>query len=127
MEVRRWKCVDGEGLSEATKARTSAHRRHPRPAAHYSLTPLSRIRIPAAHVCSAIDYKDNDKLLEEHVNHMAGNTLRTDGVCIKLVTRVGEAQPGVFIEDRNQALLHTYSLDANFESHFEARCQECEA
>ena len=48
-----------------------------------------------AHVCSAIDYKDNDKLLEEPVNHMAGNTLRSDGVCVKLVTKPGESLPGV--------------------------------
>ena len=79
-----------------------------------------------AHVCSAIDYKDNDKLLEDHVNHMAGNTLRPDGVCVKLVTRVGETAPGVYIEDRNRTLLHTYPLDAQHESHFENRCHECE-
>lgn len=80
----------------------------------------------AAHVCSAIDYKDNDKLLEDYVNHMAANTLRSDGICVKLVTRVGEALPGIYIEDRNRNLLHTYSLDGRCESHFEARCQECE-
>jgi len=79
-----------------------------------------------AHVCSAIDYKDNDKLLEDFVNHMAGNTLRSDGVCVKLVTRYGETLPGVFIEDRNRVLLQTYPLDAGCESHFEARCHECE-
>ena len=40
-----------------------------------------------AHLCTAIDYKDNDKLLEEQVNHMCGNTLRAEGVAVKLVTR----------------------------------------
>lgn len=79
-----------------------------------------------AHVCSAIDYKDNDKLLEDHVNHMAGNTLRADGICVKLVTRVGEINPGVYIEDRNRNLLHTYPLDSSYESHFDGRCHECE-
>jgi len=79
-----------------------------------------------AHVCSAIDYKDNDKLLEDHVNHMAGNTLRADGICVKLVTRTGETMPGVYIEDRHRNVLHTYPLDGGTESHFEGRCQECE-
>lgn len=80
-----------------------------------------------AHVCSAIDYKDNDKLLEDYVNHMMTHTLRLDGVCVKLVTRIGEVLPGVYIEDRNRNQLHTYPLDAACESHFEARCQECDA
>ena len=79
-----------------------------------------------AHICTAIDYKDNDKLLEEHVNHMAGNTLRPDGVCVKLVTRPGEQLPGVFIEDRNRNVLQTIMLDGSCESHFAGRCQECE-
>ena len=79
-----------------------------------------------AHVMTAIDYKDNDKLLEEHVNHMAGNTLRPDGVCVKLVTRPGEQLPGVFIEDRNRNVLQTIMLDGSCESHFAGRCQECE-
>mmetsp|Transcript_30071 Transcript_30071/g.93935 ORF Transcript_30071/g.93935 Transcript_30071/m.93935 type:complete len:897 (-) Transcript_30071:175-2865(-) len=79
-----------------------------------------------AHICSAIDYKDNDKLLEEHVNHMAANTLREDGVCVKLVTRTGEASPGVYVEDRSRRLLHTVLLGAEHESHFEQRCHECE-
>lgn len=79
-----------------------------------------------AHVCSAIDYKDNDKLLEDHVNHMAGNTLRADGMCVKLVTRAGESTPGVYIEDRNRAVLHTYPLDAGYDNHFDGRCHECE-
>ena len=79
-----------------------------------------------AHICSAIDYKDNDKLLEEHVNHMAANTLRDDGVCVKLVTRTGESSPGVYVEDRGRRLLHTVLLGAEHESHFEQRCHECE-
>jgi len=78
-----------------------------------------------AHICSAIDYKDNDKLLEEHVNHMAANTLRPEGVCVKLVTRPGEHLPGVFVEDRNRNVLHTTMLGNEHESHFDARCQEC--
>ena len=78
-----------------------------------------------AHVCTAIDYKDNDKLLEEHVNHMASNTLRPDGVCVKLVTRPGEALPGVFVEDRNRNVLQTTMLDGSCESHFAGQCQEC--
>ena len=79
-----------------------------------------------AHICTAIDYKDNDKLLEEHVNHMAGNTLRQDGVCVKLVTRPGETLPGVYVEDRNRNVLQTMMLDGSCESHFQGRCQECE-
>ena len=78
-----------------------------------------------AHICSAMDYKDNDKLLEDYVNHMASNTLRADGICIKLVTRTGETAPGVYIEDRNLQVLHTMMLDAEFESHFANRCGEC--
>jgi len=77
------------------------------------------------HICSAIDYKDNDKLLEDFVNHMAGNTLRDDGVCIKLVTRTGENLPGVYIEDRNRRLLHQIPLGNEFDSHFMGRCHEC--
>ncbi|KOO25789.1 VCBS protein [Chrysochromulina tobinii] len=79
-----------------------------------------------AHVCTAIDYKDNDKLLEDHVNHMASNTLRQDGVCVKLVTRPGEALPGVYVEDRLRNVLHSVVLDNGHESHFQGRCQECE-
>ena len=79
------------------------------------------------HVCTAIDYKDNDKLLEEHVNHMAAHTLRPDGVCVKLVTRPGESLPGVYVEDRNRNLLHQVPLDNAHESHFQNRCHECEA
>ena len=79
-----------------------------------------------AHICTAIDYKDNDKLLEDHVNHMAGNTLRADGVCVKLVTRPGESLPGVYVEDRNRNVLQTNMLDGSSESHFAGRCQECE-
>ena len=78
-----------------------------------------------AHLCSAIDYKDNDKLLEEHVNHMATNTLRPEGVCVKLVTRPGEHLPGVYVEDRDRNVLHTTQLGNEHESHFDARCQEC--
>jgi len=78
------------------------------------------------HLCTAIDYKDNDKLLEEHVNHMATNTLRPDGVCIKLVTKPGETLPGVYVEDRNRNVLQTTMLDGSSESHFAGRCQECE-
>jgi hypothetical protein len=80
-----------------------------------------------AHVCTAIDYKDNDKLLEEHVNHMASSTLRQDGVVVKLVTRPGETLPGVFVEDRNRNVLQTSMLDASYESHFGGMCQECQA
>jgi hypothetical protein len=79
-----------------------------------------------AHICSAIDYKDNDKLLEDCVNHMAANTLRPEGVCLKLVTRVGEALPGVYVEDRNRTVLFSHTLDNGQENHFAARCQECE-
>ena len=78
-----------------------------------------------AHICSAIDYKDNDKLLEEYVNHMSAHTLRPDGVCIKLVTKVGEALPGVYVEDRNHCTLHTTQLENEHESHFYASCREC--
>ena len=82
-----------------------------------------------AHICarhdSAIDYKDNDKLLEDAVNHMAANTLRPEGVCVKLVTRPGENLPGVFVEDRNRNVLHTTMLGNEHESHFDARCHEC--
>jgi len=80
-----------------------------------------------AHMCTAIDYKDNDKLLEDHVNHMAANTLRAEGVCVKLVTRPGEVLPGVYVEDRNRNVLQTMMLDGSWESHFAGRCQECEA
>ena len=79
-----------------------------------------------AHICSAIDYKDNDKLLEDHVNHMASNTLRAEGVCVKLVTRPGETLPGVYVEDRNRNVLDTHQLDGAQESHFQGRCAECE-
>lgn len=78
-----------------------------------------------AHICSAIDYKDNDKLLEDYVNHMASNTLRPDGVCIKLVTRTGEHAPGVYVEDRNRQVLHTVMLGSEFDSHFAGHCAEC--
>ena len=57
---------------------------------------------------------------------MASNTLRTDGVCVKLVTRPGESLPGVYVEDRNRNVLHTHALDGSQESHFQARCAECE-
>ena len=57
---------------------------------------------------------------------MAGNTLRADGVCVKLVTRPGEALPGVYVEDRNRNVLHQTVLDNGHESHFQGRCQECE-
>jgi len=79
-----------------------------------------------AHLCTAIDYKDNDKLLEEHVNHMASNTLRSDGICVKLVTRPGESLPGVYVEDRNRNVLYQQLLDSSQESHFAGRCAECE-
>ena len=79
-----------------------------------------------AHLCTAIDYKDNDKLLEDHVNQMASNTLRPDGVCVKLVTRPGDSQPGVYVEDRTRNVLQTTTLDGSSESHFAGRCQECE-
>jgi len=78
-----------------------------------------------AHICSAIDYKDNDKLLEDQVNHMASNTLRPEGVCVKLVTRPGEHLPGVYVEDRNRNVLSTTQLGNEHESHFDGRCQEC--
>tara|TARA_B100000513_G_scaffold123109_2_gene54532 strand:+ start:2520 stop:5243 length:2724 start_codon:yes stop_codon:yes gene_type:complete len=79
-----------------------------------------------AHICSAIDYKDNDKLLEDQVNHMAGNTMRPDGVCIKLVTRTGETLPGIYIEDRSRQVLHAIQLPGKCESHFDGLCVECE-
>ena len=79
-----------------------------------------------AHLCSAIDYKDNDKLLEDHVNQMASNTLRPDGVCVKLVTRPGDSLPGVYVEDRTRNVLLTTMLDGSSESHFAGRCHECE-
>ena len=79
-----------------------------------------------AHICSAIDYKDNDKLLEEPVNHMAANTLRSDGVCVKLVTKPGESLPGVYVEDRDRQLLQQIPLDDAHESHFDGVCAECE-
>jgi hypothetical protein len=79
-----------------------------------------------AHLCTAIDYKDNDKLLEDHVNQMASNTLRPDGVCVKLVTRPGDSLPGVYVEDRTRNVLQTTPLDGSSESHFAGRCQECE-
>jgi len=79
-----------------------------------------------AHLCTAIDYKDNDKLLEEHVNHMASNTLRSEGICVKLVTRPGESLPGVYVEDRNRNVLYQQMLDGSQESHFAGRCAECE-
>ena len=71
-------------------------------------------------------FKDNDKLLEEPVNHMAANTLRSDGVCVKLVTKPGESLPGVYVEDRDRQLLQQIPLDDGFESHFDGVCQECE-
>ena len=67
-----------------------------------------------------------DVFQEEHVNHMATNTLRPDGVCVKLVTRPGESLPGVYVEDRNRNVLQTMMLDGSSESHFAGRCQECE-
>ena len=84
----------------------------------YIPTASSRSKEVMAHVCTAIDYKDNDKLLEDHVNHMASNTLRSDGVCVKLVTRPGETLPGVYVEDRNRNVLQTTALDAGVENHF---------
>mmetsp|Transcript_48403 Transcript_48403/g.104896 ORF Transcript_48403/g.104896 Transcript_48403/m.104896 type:complete len:882 (+) Transcript_48403:189-2834(+) len=78
-----------------------------------------------SHICSAIDYKDNDKLLEDFVNHMSTNTLRDDGVCIKLVTRSGEHLPGVYVEDRHRRVLHTLPLTNDHESHFAGACEEC--
>ena len=66
-----------------------------------------------AHLCTAIDYKDNDKLLEEHVNHMASNTLRSEGICVKLVTRPDESLPGVYVEDRNRNVLYQQMLDGS--------------
>ena len=77
------------------------------------------------HVCSAIDYKDNDKLLEDFVNHMAAHTLRRDGVCVKLVTLSGENSPGIYVEDCQRRLLFRKLLDASFENHFAGLCQEC--
>ena len=78
-----------------------------------------------AHICSAIDYKDNDKLLEEQVNHMSAHTLRPDGICVKLVTRTGETQPGVYVEDRQQRILHETQLSNDHESHMAGLCAEC--
>ena len=70
-----------------------------------------------AHICTAIDYKDNDKLLEEHVNHMAKNTLRPEGVCVKLVTRPGETLPGVYVEDRNGCARRTHPETTRTHAH----------
>lgn len=77
------------------------------------------------HICSAIDYKDNDKLLEDFVNHMSTNTLREDGVCVKLVTKTGEHLPGVYVEDRTRKLVYSLPLTNEHESHFDGVCQEC--
>ena len=93
--------------------------------AHTPSSPSSSSQV-LAHICSAIDYKDNDKLLEEPVNHMAANTLRSDGVCVKLVTKPGESLPGVYVEDRDRQLLQQIPLDDGFESHFDGVCAECE-
>ena len=98
----------------------------PRASHNRSLASLSSSSQVLAHICSAIDYKDNDKLLEEPVNHMAANTLRSDGVCVKLVTKPGESLPGVYVEDRDRQLLQQIPLDDGFESHFDGVCQECE-
>ena len=57
---------------------------------------------------------------------MAANTLRSDGVCVKLVTKPGESLPGVYVEDRDRQLLQQIPLDDGFESHFDGVCQECE-
>ena len=98
----------------------------PRASHNRSLASLSSSSQVLAHICSAIDYKDNDKLLEEPVNHMAANTLRSDGVCVKLVTKPGESLPGVYVEDRDRQLLQQIPLDDAHESHFDGVCQECE-
>jgi len=80
------------------------------------------------HICSAIDYKDNDKLLEDFVNHMSTNTLRDDGICIKLVTRTGEHLPGVYVEDRQRRVLAAVPLPNDHESHFAGQllCEPCD-
>jgi len=80
----------------------------------------------AAHVVTAVDYKDNATLLEDFVNKMAAGCLRADGICIKMKTASGRNTPCIYIEDRRQAPLSTVQLSKSDELHFEGRCHECD-
>mmetsp|Transcript_20712 Transcript_20712/g.52596 ORF Transcript_20712/g.52596 Transcript_20712/m.52596 type:complete len:192 (+) Transcript_20712:272-847(+) len=64
------------------------------------------------HVCSAMDYKDNETLLEDAVNHMMAHTLAPTGIGIKLVTKPNEALPGVYVVDYQLRELYQESLPA---------------
>lgn len=54
----------------------------------------------ACHICSAMDYKDNETLLEDAVNHMMMHSLAPNGIGIKLVTKPNETLPGVYVVDQ---------------------------
>jgi hypothetical protein len=54
-----------------------------------------------------MDYKDNETLLEDAVNHMMVHSLAPNGIGIKLVTKPNEALPGVYVVD--QQLREIYS------------------
>jgi hypothetical protein len=48
-----------------------------------------------------MDYKDNETLLEEAVNHMMANSLSPNGIGVKLVTKPNETLPGVYVVDQH--------------------------
>jgi len=64
----------------------------------------------ACHVCSAMDYKDNETLLEDAVNHMMTNCLAWNGIGVKLVTKPNETLPGVYVVDRQLRELYHEQL-----------------
>ena len=80
----------------------------------------------AAHVMTAVDYKDGATLLEKVADRMATRTLRPNGVCLKAKTPA-KGSAGVFVETRRQRLLRKVPFTEDDELHFENRCHECEA
>lgn len=61
-------------------------------------------------VCSAMDYKDNETLLEEAVNQMLTTCLSHKGFGVKLVTKPSESVPGVYVVDRQLRELYHEQL-----------------
>lgn len=57
-----------------------------------------------------MDYKDNETLLEDAVNHMMLHTIAPGGVGIKLVTKPNEQLPGVYVVDQQLRELHHETL-----------------
>ena len=64
----------------------------------------------ACHICSAMDYKDNETLLEDAVNHMMAHTIAPGGIGVKLVTKPNEAVPGVYVVDQQLREIYHESL-----------------